>query len=142
MKSGRRLIGAALFAMLALVGCGGDRHLLPKQVWDAFPLENNAQRSPANLDEVYRDESHCLIGAEMSSNGDSPGSCYCRDAIADGRYVYFTYLFPAKDRNLNGAWLSSQRLIHQQCGEGYDALGATTHMDWKWSGPDRHVPLK
>jgi hypothetical protein len=95
----------------------------------------------ANLDDVYLDQSHCLIGSEIQSDEDMKSSCFCQDAIADARYVYFTYLFSrerhAPDRNLNGTFLSLEELIGQRehCSEGYDADGAATGENWRWNGP-------
>ena len=86
------------------------------------------------MDKTYMDESHCLVGPEIRSDEDNPISCYCRDAIANARYVYFTYLLPAKDRNLNGTLLELQYHAHEMC--GYGVWEAITTETWKWNGPE------
>jgi hypothetical protein len=63
---------------------------------------------PTAMQKVYMDESHCLTGPEIRGNKDNPISCYCRDAIADARYVHFTYLLPGKDANLYGTFIALQ----------------------------------
>jgi len=99
---------------------------------------NSAQRrSPfSELDKVYADESHCLIGPEIRSEKDGPISCYCRDAIVDARYVWHTYLLTGRDPNLNGAELRLQIDARQMCGEQYDVHKAVVAEDWKWNGPE------
>jgi len=99
---------------------------------------NSAQhRSPfSELDKVYADESHCLIGPEIRSEKDGPISCYCRDAIVDARYVYSTYLLSGKDRNLNGTFLTLQRNAQEMCGKSYDVLRESETEKWKWDGPE------
>lgn len=62
-------------------------------------------------------------------------SCFCRDAIADSRYVYFTYVLPGRDPNLNGTFLKLEHGIREQCGQSYDA-NVATRENWKWSGPE------
>ena len=47
-------------------------------------------RKLGDLDKLYADESHCLVSPEIRSDKDNPISCFCRDAIADARYLYFT----------------------------------------------------
>jgi len=89
------------------------------------------------LDRVYADESHRLVGPEIRGNSDNPISCYCRDAIADARYVYFTYLLSAKDPNLNGTFLALMDRAERQCSLEYDVLlKASETENWKWSGPE------
>ena len=88
---------------------------------------------PINLDKIYRDESHCLVGPEIRSAADKPISCYCRDAIADARYVRRTYLDIGKDRNLNGTYLALEAWARQQCGDGHDVLKAEGSQ---WNGPE------
>jgi hypothetical protein len=98
------------------------------------------------MQKVYMDESHCLIAPEIRSDKDNPISCYCRDAIADARYVHFTYLLPRKDANLYGTFLTLKHDALDQCSRDtaergdsdfiqktYDAI---TSKDWKWSGPE------
>lgn len=91
---------------------------------------------PTNMDKVYADESHCLVGPEVRSDKDSPISCYCRDAIVDARYVYFTYLLTGKDTNLNGTFLTLQRDATESCGRRFDVDKMTTAKSWKWNGPE------
>jgi hypothetical protein len=101
---------------------------------------------PTAMQKVYMDESHCLTGPEIRGNKDNPISCYCRDAIADARYVHFTYLLPGKDANLYGTFIALQHYAGEQCSrdtaETSDAdfvqkiYDATTSKDWKWSGPE------
>jgi len=113
--------------------------------------ESLAAQPPAQdwmtaMQKVYVHESHCLTDPEIRSDKDNPISCFCRDAIADARYVYFTYVLTGKDANLNGAFLALQRRAEQQCtrdmAEAIDAsfIGniytAITTKDWKWSGPE------
>ncbi len=96
-----------------------------------------AQDSATAMDKTYADESHCLVAPEIRSDNDNPISCYCRDAIADARYVYFTYLFSGKDANLNGAFLALQQQAKKMCGENYDVIVKATETEsWKWSGPE------
>jgi hypothetical protein len=110
------------------------------------PTLPRAQDWPPAMQKVYMDESHCLTGPEIRTNMDNPISCYCRDAIADARYVHFTYLLPGKDANLYGTYLTLQRDAEEQCSrdtaERNDAdfiqktNDAITSKDWKWSGPE------
>ena len=89
------------------------------------PLHSTGAHGQANsLDNVYVDESHCLLPLEVRSDKDNRISCYCRDAIADARYVYFTYLLPGKDRNLNGILLVLEIHARRMCGENYDVVEA------------------
>jgi len=82
-----------------------------------------AQEKPASwmteMQKVYSDENHCLTAADMRGNEDMAISCYCRDAIADARYVYHTYLLPGKDRNLGGPFLVLLDRIGEKCGKTY-----------------------
>ena len=92
------------------------------------------------------DESHCLTSPDLRGDKDNPISCYCRDAIADARYVYFTYILSGKDRNLNGVFLSLQRYAEDRCSRDRAQVidmtfiskmdEATTSKDWKWDGPE------
>jgi hypothetical protein len=88
------------------------------------------------LDQIYKDETHCLVGPEIRNEKDKPVSCYCRDALTDARYVYQTYLLTGKDRNLNGTYLALQSYAAQMCGEGYDVLRVAQDADWRWTGPE------
>lgn len=95
------------------------------------------------MDEIYRDESHCLTSPEIRSDKDAPISCYCRDAISEARYVYLTYLLSGKDRNLNGIFLTLQERATERCGSpdyadpNYDVIHrASTTKEWKWNGPE------
>jgi hypothetical protein len=110
------------------------------------PALQHAQDWPTAMQKVYMDESHCLTSPEIRNDHDNPISCYCRDAIVDARYVYFTYLLSEKDANLNGTFLTLQRDAEEQCSRDtaqrnaadfiqniYDAI---TSKDWKWSGPE------
>jgi hypothetical protein len=95
---------------------------------DIFPL--------TALDKIYKDETHCLVGAEIRSDSDEPISCYCRDALSDARYVYQTYLFSGKDLNLNGTYLTLWSHAAQECGKDFDVSRATHDADWRWNGPE------
>jgi len=103
----------------------------------------SAQRTTNAMDEIYRDESHCLTEPEIRGNKDAPISCYCRDAIVEARYVYFSYILPGKDRNLNGVFLHLQQNASRTCGNpnfeepNLDVIiDATESKDWKWNGPE------
>jgi len=72
----------------------------------------------------------------MRGDKDMPISCWCRDALADARYVYFEYLLSFKDRNLNGAFLHLLSHAEQTCGQAYGATHAAEGRDWKWDGPE------
>ena len=65
----------------------------------------------------------------------SPFSCFCRDALADARYVYQTYLITKKDKNLNGVYLTLEQFASQVCGEHYDISRAAMEV-WQWNGPE------
>lgn len=98
------------------------------------------------LDKVYMDESHCLTAPEIRSAKDNPISCYCRDAIVQARYVYFTYLISGKDSNLNGVFFSLYSEAMDQCSRdsaersaadfSQTIYHATRSKDWKWDGPE------
>jgi hypothetical protein len=101
---------------------------------------NNEYKSDAvtNLDKIYWDQSHCLAMPEIRSDRDASITCYCRDAIEEARYIYFTYLLPGKDRNLNGPFLALQANVSQECGwnDGAVTLGVTEGRNWNWKGPE------
>jgi hypothetical protein len=122
-KLGVQTMRPSLLVLVALV------------VWEVVsPRSGRAQvDAPINLDKVYTDESHCLVDPEIRSAADKPSSCYCRDAIADARYVRQTYLKTGKDRNLNGIYLVLEVWAGQRCGDGYDVLKAE---ESKWNGPE------
>ena len=112
-----------LFGVLSLVG--------------SLPYPVRPQRLETQMDKVYADESRCLVGPEIRGNRDNPISCYCRDAIADARYVYFTYILSGKDANLNGTFLALMDRAERQCSLEYDViLKASETENWKWSGPE------
>ena len=89
-----------------------------------------------DLDKVYSDESHCLTLADMRGNEDNYNSCYCRDAIVDARYVYFTYFLSGKDRNLTGTYLTLFSYVEEKCGKKRDAKVACEEQEWSWDGPE------
>jgi hypothetical protein len=110
---------------------------------DPSPVSSGTARAANAMDDVYRDESQCLTSPEIRGDRDAPISCYCRDAIAEARYVHLTYLLSWKDRNLNGVFLHLQERAIETCGNpnfgdpNYDAIyDATTAKDWKWNGPE------
>jgi len=135
----RCVVGAALVLLVSGVASAQTLPSLPPEVSSAFPIEGDPNRKPESIDAIVFDESHCLLGSEMITDPD-PMSCYCRDAIADGRYVYFTYLLSAKDRNLNGVFFSLSSRIRDSCGDDDDVVTAATDREWKWNGPDRRLP--
>ncbi len=98
--------------------------------------QKESSKPPGEMDKLYRDESHCLTAPEVRGDKDLPISCFCRDAIADARYVYFTYLLSGKDPNLSGVYFTLVGKIGETCGRGYDALSAEEDKDWKWNGPE------
>ncbi len=102
----------------------------------SFPHTTRAQARATDIDKVYADETHCLTLPEIRSDGDSAISCSCRDSIVDARYVYFTYLLPGKDQNLNGVFLTLQRDAQEMCGKSYHVHEATMKENWKWNGPE------
>ena len=98
-------------------------------------LAQDASREKT-LDSIYKDESHCLTEADIRADSDYSISCWCRDSIVDARYVYFQYLLPGKDPNLNGTFLALTSHIRESCGKGYDGLKIAMNPDWKWNGPE------
>jgi hypothetical protein len=107
------------------------------------PANSGPASATNTMDEIYRDESHCLTSPEIRGDQDAPISCFCRDAIAEARYVYFTYILSGKDRNLNGVFLHLQQHAIETCGNpnygepNYDVIyHATETKDWKWNGPE------
>lgn len=111
---------------------------------DAPPANSGpASATTSTMNEIYQDESHCLTEPEIRGDKDAPISCYCRDAISEARYVYFTYVLSGKDRNLNGVFLHLQQRAIETCGSpnfgdpNYDVIyDATETKDWKWNGPE------
>ena len=96
-----------------------------------------AQIPSDSLNKVYQDDTHCLTAADMRGNQDKDISCYCRDAIIDWRYVYFTYVLSGKDPNLNGTLLTLEQHVREQCGEKYhNLLKAAERENWRWDGPE------
>jgi hypothetical protein len=121
-------------AAVVLLAAGITAGQSPVELKSDSPRTANATNK---MDEIYADQSHCLTLPEIRSDKDAPISCYCRDAIAEGRYVYFTYLLSGKDQNLNGPFLALQERAKQQCSRDYDAVyDATEKKDWKWNGPE------
>jgi hypothetical protein len=122
---------AAAVTLLAGIAVGQATKAAP-------PDRNSSPATATKMSDVYRDESHCLTAPEIRSDKDAPISCYCRDAIASARYVFFTYFLPGKDDNLSGVVLSLQELVTQKCGEqNYSVIhDATESKDWKWNGPE------
>jgi hypothetical protein len=53
-------------------------------------MRKTPTRKLGDLDKLYADESHCLVRPEIRSDKDNPISRFCRDAIADAWYLYFT----------------------------------------------------
>jgi hypothetical protein len=103
----------------------------------ALPYAVRPQGSVTRMDTVYADETHCLLAPEIRRSTDHPISCYCRDAIADARYVYFTYILSGKDANLNGTFLALIDRAERQCSLEYGAiLEVSETQNWKWSGPE------
>jgi hypothetical protein len=89
-----------------------------------------------DLDKVYKDESHGLTQPDMRGDLDAPISCYCRDAIVEARYIYFTYLITFKDRNLNGPFLALATKIDETCGANTNGIDLGMQQDWAWEGPE------
>lgn len=100
------------------------------------PLPN--ANASVSLSNIYRDESHCLTIADIRGDQDKNISCFCRDAIVDARYMYFSYIYGGqKDQNLNGSFLALVDRIQQQCGNLSDtALNVAMRDNWKWNGPE------
>jgi hypothetical protein len=112
--------------LLALVLGTGPRELAQKK-----PLTQASE-----MDRLYRDEGHCLTLADMRGDRDKRISCFCRDAIADARYVYFRYLLQGKDSNLNGVFLRLTNDIQEECGQDLNGFSVAVDKDWKWDGPE------
>jgi hypothetical protein len=104
---------------------------------------------PSDLGKVYADKSHCLVSPEIRSEKDHAISCFCRDAIVDARYLYFTYVLadpPHYDRNVTGPFLALQNYAEERCSHDEAErlssdfiarmMDATTKKDWKWNGPE------
>jgi len=64
---------------------------------DVPPVISGLACAKNTMDEVYLDQTHCLASPEIRGDKDAPISCFCRDAIAEARYVYFTYILSGKD---------------------------------------------
>lgn len=104
------------------------------------------EKTGADLKKVYRDETHCLLAGEVRSAADNPNvrqrrpeeiSCSCRDALADTRYVYQTYLITGKDDNLSSGYLSLAVQAERMCGRtSSDVHSATVEKEWRWDGPE------
>jgi hypothetical protein len=120
---GDQVIARKLVLGLALLLCGYSQTI-------------TAQIGKNNLNETYKDESHCLTTPEIRGESDNSLSCFCRDAVADARYLYQTYLSTQKDQNLNGAYLQLVSTASKICGNGFDVLDATQSKDWRWNGPE------
>ena len=124
-------------AILVLILMGSALGQAPTgQKQEDVPQPNEFRRGHPALDEIYKDESHCLALPEIRNDNDSPISCYCRDAIVEARYVYFGYLLPGKDANLSGIVLTLQAHATDVCGKSYDVYEATETKDWSWNGPE------
>lgn len=108
------------------------------------PNQKKSEPNVANMDKVFQDETHCLTSPEIRSDKDSPISCFCRDAIADARYVYTSYLTSWKDRNLNGVFLVLQPHAAETCGKDIDVImdetmGDRLEMEWARGCPHLSV---
>lgn len=112
------------------------------------PDTTHAQGS-TEMQRVYVDESHCLTSPEIRSDRDNSISCYCRDTIADARYIYFNYFSasaPHSDPDMAGIVLALQDYAGELCSRDTterlspDFIGkiqdATTIESWKWDGPE------
>jgi len=107
------IVTAARTAVIAVLLVGITYGQAKKKV----PLGNpGSAGDKSTMDQIYRDESHCLTLPEIRGDKDAPISCYCRDAIWQARYVYFAYLLPAKDDNMSGIVLTLQEHARQVCG--------------------------
>ena len=144
MSSARwRTIGALLLTLMFSAGCS-DNPKLPREVADAFPIENNPPHSPTSLDEIKSDHSRCRLvpAGSAAREEDLEGSCLCRDAIADARYVMMAYLVRGerKDENLSSTFAHlTHETIPLWCGQSYNAVPAVTNAAWKWNGPDARL---
>jgi hypothetical protein len=71
---------AAVLMLFAGIAFGQAKKDLP-------PANSGTASTTNTMDEIYRDESHCLTSPEIRGDKDAPISCYCRDAIAQARYL-------------------------------------------------------
>src|SRR5437868_3612941 len=129
----------ALFPFVLLLGLAIAFSAAQKPAPDARyrDAQQIQQTHSTNLDAVYRDESHCLTDADLRGDGDRRITCWCRDAVVDARYVYFTYLVSGKDHNLNGVFLALETRVADTCGvTPAEALPDAERDDWKWNGPE------
>ncbi len=134
-----RLAGLVLFTSALAMGQA-------KKTDSTAPAQKHAGSWMTEMQKVYTDESHCLTSADMRGDKDNAISCYCRDAIANARYVYFAYFLTHKDDNFAGIFLALQDYAGEKCSRDtaerldMDFISkiddATTSKDWKWSGPD------
>jgi hypothetical protein len=88
---------------------------------------------------IYDDQSHCLLDFERRSDNDIPISCYCKNAIAEARYVHYTYVLSGKDPNLTGVALSLMDRAGEACGKNgmdYHIWTLIHDANWKWDGPE------
>jgi hypothetical protein len=122
---------AAIVVLLAGIAFGRGKEAVR-------PESNSTSANATTMDEIYKDESHCLTAPEIGGDKDASISCYCRDAIASARYVFLSYLLPAKDDNLSGVFLSLRELVGQKCGQqDYSVIhDETESQNWKWNGPE------
>ncbi len=141
----RKLAGLAGFVLIACALTMGQANKTSL----ATPAQGHTRGRMTEMNKVYGDESHCLTSADMRGDKDNPISCYCRDSIAQARYVYFTYVSvvsPQFDRNLTGVFLTLQKHAGEECGQDaaerldMSFIGkiqdATMLKDWKWDGPE------
>ena len=91
------------------------------------------------MDQIYKDETHCLVGPEMRTEADKSISCFCRDAVAEAKYFYKTYLLTRKDRNLNGVFLELEARAREKCGATFD-LATGEKADWNGPEVSRRCP--
>jgi hypothetical protein len=102
----------------------------------SFSCVVHAQEFPPVIDRVYEDETHCLVAPEVRTDSDMPVSCWCKDAIVDARYVYFTYVRPKKDTNLKWSYLALVTNANRQCGDTVGTVKATSDSGWRWNRPE------
>jgi hypothetical protein len=93
----------------------------------------NAQTT--SLQATYQDETHCLVAGEIRGDADRAYSCYCRDALAEARYVSGTYVQSGKDLNLIGVLTSLEIYAGQMCAATIDSVDKAVHSESGWSGP-------
>lgn len=119
---------------LGMLGCSLDKPTLPPEVANAFMPAPGGQ-PPADLLAIYQSEEACSKPADAPTD-DHTGmaSCYCRDDIADARYVYFKYVDGSRDRNLSGVFLGLQRRIREDCGPAANGFRLARDKDWRWTG--------